>query len=151
VEDKEGKFHVLDISDLSNPVEVEITDAINKTLMCLSKDGRMRYRMGECGLVGENIEDTKAATQKFLLQDLEIQDMVLVDNDTKLLLAHGQEGLQLLDVSDAENPVVLGTKPLNDNTSGLSLLKKDGILFVANGESGVQIFNLDILLHEMTN
>ena len=82
--------------------------------------------------------------------DDKIQDVVLVDHDTKLMMAHGEEGLELIDLADKQNPTMIGAKSLEDDTSGLSLLKRDGILFVANGASGVQIFDLDILLDEMS-
>ncbi len=150
VEDADGKFHVLDISDLSNPVETEIIDKIEKSVSILSEDETMQYRVDWCGLVGEDVSNPAQSERLFLLEDKEIQDVVLVDDDSKLLVAHGLEGLQLLDISDIQNPFLISTKNLNDDTSGLSLLKKDGILFVANGASGVQIFNLEILLHEMT-
>ena len=149
VEDAAGKFHVLDISDLSHPVELEVLDEIEKSVLVLSDDATMRYRIGDCGLVGEDVSNPAQSEQKFLLKDKDIQDIVLVDGDTKLLLAHGLDGLQLYDIADVENPILINTKNLNDNTSGLSLIKKDGILFVANGVSGVEIFDLDILLHEM--
>ena len=150
VEDKEGRFHVLDITNLSNPKEIEIIDEIEKSASTLSEDETMRYRVGSCGLVGEDVSNPAQSERQFLLEDKAIQDVVLVDGDTKLLVAHGKEGLQLLDVSDVNNPIMVSTKELGDDTSGLSLLKKDGILFVANGASGVQIFGLEILLHEMT-
>jgi len=151
VEDLEGQFHILDISNLSNPIEVGIIDEIEKSVSVLSEDGTMRYRVSDCGLVGENISNPAHTERQFLLEDKEIQDVVLVDHDTKLLVAHGEAGLQLLDITDVQNPIMISEKDLSGNTSGLSLLKKDGILFVANGESGVEIFNLDILLHEMTH
>ena len=151
VEDAEGKFHVLDISDLSNPFELEIINEIEKSVSVLSEDATMRYRVDDCGLVAEEVSNPAQAQRLFLLKDKAIQDVVLVDNDTKLLVAHGKEGLQLLDLTDSDNPIMIASKDLGDDTSGLSLLKKDGILFVANGASGVQIFNLEILLHEMTH
>ncbi len=149
VEDAEGKFHLLDISDLSHPVELEVIDKIEKSISILSGDETMQYRVSACGLIGEEVSNPVQSERKFLLKDKAIQDVVLVDNDTKLLVAHGLDGLQLYDISDVTNPIMISSKNLGDNTSGLSLIKKDGILFVANGSSGVQIFNLEILLHEM--
>ncbi len=148
VEDSAGRFHVLDISDLSNPVEIDIVESIEKSTSVTSADATMRYRIGACGLVGEEVSNPAQSEQKFLIKDKEMQDVVLVDDDTKLLVAHGKEGLQLFDIASGE-PIMIGSKELGDDTSGLSLLKKDGVLFVANGASGVQIFNLEILLHEM--
>jgi hypothetical protein len=149
VEDKAGKFHVLDISDLSHPVEVDVIDEIDKSISVESEDGTMAYRISDCGLIGEDISNPSDIQRDFLFADKEIQDVVLVDNDTKLLVAHGEEGLLLLDLGDAALPRVVGRKNLGGDTSGLSLLKKDGVLFVANGSRGVEIFALDILLHEM--
>jgi hypothetical protein len=150
VEDKAGKFHLLDISDLSHPVELDVIDKIEKSVSVLSEDASKRYRISVCGLIGEDVRNPAETSQEFILKDKEIQDVVLVDNDTKLLVAHGEDGLQLLDLKEPKNPIMIATKNLSGDTSGLSLLKKDGILFVANGEKGVEIFDLDILLHEMT-
>jgi len=100
-------------------------------------------------LISEDISNPAKPTQNFLLKDTKIQDVVLVDNDTKILVAHGEEGLQLFDVSDKSKPLMIGSQNLNGNTSGLSLLKKDGVLFVANEASGVEIFDLSILIFEM--
>ncbi len=150
VEDKEGKFHVLDISDLSHPTELEVIDTIDRSVSILSEDASTRYRVAACGLIGEDVSNPFDVKREFILKDRDIQDVVLVDNDTKLLVAHGKDGLQLLDLTDPQNPIMIATKDLSGDTSGLSLLKKDGILFVANGDKGVEIFDLDILLHEMT-
>ena len=151
VEHNDGKFHVLDISDLSHPVEIDIIDKVEKSSSILSEDGSKRYRISHCGLIGEDISNPHDIQRDFLLEDLEIQDTVLVDGDRKLLVAHGKEGLALFDLSDTKNPIIISTKDLSGDTSGLSLLKKDGVLFVANGSSGVQIFDLDILLDEMNH
>ncbi len=148
VEDSTGKFHIVDISDLSHPEQRGVIDHIDKVTAVTSADATMRYRVVGCGLIGEEVSNPAQSERKFLLKDKAIQDVLLVDNDTKLLVAHGKDGLQLMDLSSGE-PIMIASKSLGDDTSGLSLLKKDGILFVANGASGVQIFNLDILLHEM--
>jgi len=108
-----------------------------------------KISINSCGLVSEDISNLSNITQNFFLKDREIQDVILVDDDTKILVAHGLDGLQLFDVSDKSKPLIIGDKKLNGNTSGLSLVKKDGVLFVANGESGVEIFDLNILLFEM--
>jgi hypothetical protein len=149
VEDKAGKFHLLDISDLSNPLELGVVDEIEKTLSVDSEDGVNSYRISACGLIGEDISNPSDIERDFLLPDKEMKDLVLVDDDTKLLVAHGKKGLSLLDLSDKKMPIMIGSKKLGGDTSGLSLLRKDGILFVANGNRGVEIFALDILLHEM--
>ena len=58
----------------------------------------------------------------------DVEFKVLVDDDTKLLVAHGKDGLQLFDIKDKTKPKMIGSKNLNGNTSGLSLLKKDGVI-----------------------
>jgi hypothetical protein len=149
VEDKDGKFHVLDISDLSHPTELEVIDTIEKSVSIMSEDATTRYRVADCGLISEDVSNPSDVTRQFILKDSEIQDVVLVDDDTKLLVAHGKDGLQLLDLNNPKKPIMIATKDLKGDTSGLSLLKKDGILFVANGDKGVEIFDLDILLYEL--
>ena len=151
IEDETGKYHVLDISDVKYPVEVEIINEFKKSLSVVSEDKTTKFSVKNCGLVSEDISNTSNISRNFLLKDRDIQDVVLVDNDTKILIAHGLDGLQLFDVSgeNKNKPLMIGSQNLNGNTTGLSLLKKDGILFVANGESGVEIFDLSILLFEM--
>ncbi len=150
VEDKEGQYHLIDISDLSYPVEVEVLDKIERSVAVETEDGNHLYRVSACGLIAEDVQDENDVKRDFLLKDKKIQDVVLVDDDKKLLMAHGQEGLQLFDLQDPTKPIMIASKVLGGNTSGLSLLKKDGILFVANGDKGVEIFDLEILLHQMT-
>jgi hypothetical protein len=149
IEDETGKFHVLDISDVKNPIKIELIDEITKSLSVISEDSSTKFSVNNCGLISEDISNPAKPTQNFFLKDTKIQDVILVDNDTKILVAHGEEGLQLFDVSDKSKPLMIGSQNLNGNTSGLSLLKKDGVLFVANGASGVEIFDLSILLFEM--
>ncbi len=149
IEDELGKYHVLDISDIKNPVEIKIINEIEKSLSVLSEDATTKFSINSCGLVSEDISNPSNITQNFLLEDKEIQDVVLVDDDTKILIAHGLDGLELFDVNDKSKPLMIGDQNLNGDTTGLSLLKKDGVLFVANGESGVEIFDLSILLFEM--
>lgn len=149
VEDDKGEYHILDISDLTHPQEREVIKELDKSVSIVSEDGTMRYRISYCGLIGEDVSNPSDIVRKFIIKDREIKDAVLVDNDTKVLVAHGLDGLELFDLADIEHPLLIATKNLNANTTGLSLLKKDGVLFVANGDSGVQIFKLDILLNEM--
>ncbi len=149
IEDERGRYHIMDISDISHPVETGVVENIDKKVTSVSEDGATRFRLNACGLVSEDITNSTDIKQNFLLKDQGILDIALVDHDSKLIVAHGMEGLQLYDVSDPSNPVMIGEKDLGDNTSGLSLLLKDGILFVANGSKGVEIFDLDILLFEM--
>jgi hypothetical protein len=150
VEDKEGKYHIMDISDLSHPVEIKVVDEIEKKEFVASTDGRMHYKVCSCGLKGEEVLTGDETLQKFFYKDKDILDLLLVDDDTKLLVARGAGGLELIDISDENNPTMIGRKNLGAVTSGLSLIKQDGVLFVANGQKGVEIFNLDILLDEMT-
>ncbi len=149
IQHEDGLYHVLDISDLSHPVEVDVIEEVEKKAFVFSEDMGTRYRISSCGLIGEDVSNPSQVERNFLLEDKEVSDVVLVDNDTKLIVAHGKEGLQLLDVSDPTTPIMIGEKSLSGTASGLSLLKKDGVLFVASGTAGVEIFDLDILLSEM--
>jgi len=151
VEDKKGKFHVLDISNLSNPFEIKVIDKLDKTVSIISENQTKRYRVSACGLIGEDISNPAKKHRDFILKDKKISDAVLVEEDTKLLVAHGKDGLQLYDLSNPKAPIMIAQKVLGGDTMGLSLLKKDGVLFVANGANGVEIFDLDILLYEMTH
>ena len=77
-------------------------------------------------------------------------DIVLVEDDTKALIATGMVGINLLNITNpkAINPIgnyrITGAK-----ATGLTLDEKNDILFVATGEKGVLVFNVDILLSEL--
>jgi uncharacterized protein YjhX (UPF0386 family) len=148
IKDNDGKYHKYDISNISEPKEIGIIDHIEKSNLVLSEDDKKRYRVSPCGVVGEDVSDKLDTKRDFLLEDKSIKDIVLVEDDTKLLAAVGKEGLKLISLEE-KIPKEIAKKALDGDTSGLSLIKDAGILFVANGESGVEIFNLDILLHEM--
>jgi filamentous hemagglutinin family protein len=149
VEDENHKYHVMDISDINNPVELKVIEKIEKNLSAITEDGSTKYSIKSCGLCSTDISNPSNHQRNFLIKDKKIQDVILVENDNQLLIAHGEEGLQLFDVTDKKTPKLIGEKNLHGDTSGLSLMKKDGVLFVANGESGVEIFDLSILLFEM--
>ena len=147
IEDKAGEFHLWDITDLSNPKEISKVAAKKKSIHIFSEDKSMQYFIKEETLVGE---DTSTKEIKFVIKDKDIKDVVLVEEDSKLLIAHKKRGLLLYDLSDIHKPVMIASKKLEGEVYGLSLIKEEGILFVANGTAGVEIFALDILLHEMT-
>jgi hypothetical protein len=149
IEDSENRYHVIDISDIKNPVEIDIVSKIESSTAIVSEDKTTKFHICSKGLVSEDISDPSHIKRNFLIEDKDIKDVILVDNDTKLLIAHATDGLKLISIEEPHNPVVLASKNLHATTTGLSLLKDEQILFVANGESGVEIFNLHILLAQM--
>ncbi len=144
IKDKNGAYSIVDISDLSNPtVTGSITELPVTPKSAITQDGRYSYYKNGCG-VGLKTK----VSDKLLIKDKNITDVAIVDDDKYLLASHGDEGLYLYDISDRENPKLVSKKSIDGFATALSLLKDDGVLFVAN-KKGVNIYNLDILLHEM--
>jgi hypothetical protein len=77
-------------------------------------------------------------------------DVVLVDRDSKALLAAGATGINLLDITSPTQPNLTVNFEIEGGTKGLSLNKKEGILFVANGDKGVLVYSLNIILDKLT-
>ncbi len=151
IEDEVGFIQIVDISDLSHPVRKGHTTKQKVNHAATSKNGTYLYiPRGEDGLeivdisnpANHHIESTFTKSNAF--------DVILVDNDTKALIATGAVGINLLDISNpalAENIAnyrIKGTK-----ITGLSLNKSKELLFVATGDKGVLVFNLEILLHKL--
>ncbi len=147
IQDREDRYHLFDISNMSNPKELDIVTEIEEKPFHYNSDKTMRLRVSPCGLIAEEMSQTQVQ-RLFLLKDKAIRDALFVA-DQKILVAHGDEGLQLYDITDPHTPKLVGSKRLDGSANGLSLLEKDGILFVANGKKGVELFNLDMLLAQM--
>jgi len=145
IKDDRGLYHKFDLSDISNPVEVSVVDKVYRELSSINSDNTLKLKLTPCGLVCNGGNDF--SKREFIIKDKLIKDAIFIDSK-HFLVAHSNDGLWLYSVENG-TPILLSKRDLGGNTTGLSLIKKDGILFVANGEKGVEIFNIDILLHDM--
>ena len=150
IQDKEHNYHAYDISNPNEPLEIGVVDAktIKKSKISISKDNQFQIRVSPCGLIAEDIIKDNLQ-RKFILKDKSIKDAILVNDDKDVLTAHSEDGLFLYSLQENGLPTLKSKKKLDSAVYGLSVIEKSGILFVAKGEKGVEIFNLDILLSQM--
>ncbi len=143
IKDKNGVYSIVDISNISDPKIIgSLKELPTRPNEAKTKDSKYTYYKRACGIGLKTPTDNT-----LLIKDKFITDVVIVE-DKYILASHGKEGLYLYDISDRTHPKKIGTKEINGVASALSVLEDDGILFVAN-KKGVDIYNLDILLHEM--
>jgi len=146
IKDEEGVYHKFDLTNINDPVELSVVNEIDKDSSSTNPNKTLRLSVTSCGLVGSSGKDFEK--REFLIKDSLIKDAIFIDN-THFLVAHSEDGLWLYRVDEKNRPHLVSKKNLDGDTTGLSLIKKDAILFVANGDKGVEIFNLDILFYEM--
>jgi len=149
VQNREGYVNIYNISDLKNPVKERIIDKKSLHIDPTTKNGLYEFvAKQEKGMVIYDIgnpSDRKVAA-KFTQRP--VYDILLIDDDTKALTATKTMGVDLLDISDPTQIHRLGNHPLPGETLGLSINEKSGLLFVANGDNGVQVFNLNIFIDD---
>ena len=81
--------------------------------------------------------------------EVPVYALALVDQDTKALAASGTKGVSLLDLADHEHIHKVASFPMEDKTLGISINTKSGLLFVANGDKGIKVFNLNIFMDDL--
>jgi hypothetical protein len=151
VENEVGYMIIYDVSDLSNPIKMGKTTKQKINHATTTKDGTYTYIPRGKG--GFEVQDTSnpANTEKVSTYTISnAYDIVLVDDDTKALIATGAVGINLVDISNPTHPTTLANYRVKGSSiMGLSLNENDEILFVATGDKGVLVFNLEILMHKL--
>ena len=151
VEDEKGYIQIIDISDLTNPVKTGRTTKQDIDNATFSKNGTYKYiPRGENGLEVVNISNPSNIHTESTFTISNAFNVVLVDNDTKALIATGPVGINLLDITNPKYiDNIANYRIKGSSVTGLSLNASEDILFVATGDKGVLVFNLDILLHKL--
>ena len=151
IEDKEGFIQIVDISDLSHPVRKGHTTKQEVNHAATSKNGTYLYiPRNEDGLEIVNVSNPSNHYIESTFTKSNAFDVILVENDTKALIAAGSVGINLLDVRNPALALNTATYRIDKTKiTGLSLDKSQELLFVATGNKGVLIFNLDILLDKL--
>ncbi len=145
---QQGYVNIYDISNVSSPKKGKTTTQQEITKEVKTKDGKYKFiPKDKDGLEIYNIRE-KAAEAYF--NKSSAYDVVLADNDSKALIAAGASGINLLDITKPTEPNLLVNFSINGGTKGLSLNKEEGILFVANGDKGVLVYSLNILLDKLS-
>ncbi len=150
VQNKEGFVNIFNIKNIKSPQKERIIakQAFDKSI--LSKDKNYKYIPKEKqGMEIYDVRDPLYKRKIAVYSDSEVYSLVLVDHDTKALTATKTDGINLLDIADHKKIHKIGNYPLSGKTLGLSVNDKKGLLFVANGDKGVKIFNLNILIDSM--
>ncbi len=153
VKDENGRYHVVDISDIDNPAVIGSVDEINSTNEVISLDGTKTYiAVGEKGLKITEIIDMSHPLKPYMevfVKSVTPYGIVLSDNDTRAIIAGGENGVQVLDVSDTKNITLLGSYKMEGNVTNIAFIEHQGIIFVANGEYGIQVLSKDLLFSKI--
>ena len=150
VQNKEGYINVYDIQNIKEPRKIKILtkDAIDTD--AITTNGI--YAFSPNGENGLNVYDVSNPANKELIAKYKgtpAYAIVLVDNDTKALVATKDEGVALLDITTPKDITYLATYPIKGEVTGLSVNIFSGLLFIANGDNGVQVFNLNLFLDNL--
>ncbi len=146
--DKIG-FLILDISDPGNITVVADVSADEFSIQAMFKvdvDGNYAYVVGDGYVWILDISDPAyPVTQcRFLTgyspNDLVVKDTLVFLADLDRMWPAGISAFTILDVSDRTQPEIIGRKRLRGSVTGVAL--KDNLAFMANGEQGVQIFDI---------
>ncbi len=151
VEDEVGFVQIIDISDLTHPKRKGHTTKQQVNHAASSKNGTYIYiPRGEDGLEIVNVSNPSNHTTESTFNKSNAFDVVLVDDESKALIATGAVGINLLDISNPKNAQIIANYRIKGaNITGLSLSKDKELLFVATGDKGVLVFNLEILLNKL--
>ena len=147
VTNEEGFVNVVDITNISKPQRVKLITQKEANSFTLSADGRYKFvpKDGD-GLEIFDISDPNNHVIEATMTNFSAYSVVVAQNDTKVLVASGTTGINIVDIEDIKNPNTIARYKLQGDTTGLALDQEAGVLFVANGDSGVAIFNVDMVI-----
>ncbi len=151
IEDKTGYMQVYDVSDLTHPVRTGKTTKQKINNATVSQNGTYKYvPKGENGLDVYDISNPSNIEKVSSYTISNAYDIILVEDQHKALISTGAVGINLLDISNPKQLSTIGNYRIKGSKiMGLSLDKEDGILYVATGDKGVYVFDMDILLHKL--
>jgi len=150
VMNKQGSINVYDISDIHAPRRTKLLVAGAIQNNPVSPEGT--YEFVPEKQAGLHVYDISNPSHKSLIStfhEVPVYALVLVDQASKALAATGDNGIALLDVADPAHIAKTAELPIEGKTLGISVNKKSGLLFVANGDKGIKVFNLNILLDKL--
>lgn len=147
VTNKEGFVNVIDISNISNPERVKLINKREVNTFTVSDSGNYQFvPKGKDGLQIFDISNPHNHELETTINNFSAYSVVLAENDTKLLVASGSTGINIVDIENIQKPNTIARYKLKGDTTGLALDREAGVLFVANGDSGVAIFNVDMVI-----
>lgn len=150
VVNEEGFVNIVNITNLSNPVKERVTTQQEISKSAVTDDGN--YEFVPKGTGGLEVYDISNPSNKVLettFNKSNAFDVVLVNEDTKALVAAGTIGINVLDITTPSIPNSVAKLTLKGEIKGLSLNRDQGLLFVANGDNGVLVYNLNMVLDKL--
>ena len=151
VENEQGFVNIINIQNLSNPIKESVTTKQKTQKFVQSGDGYKFVPKGEKGLEIYDASNPSNIELKLTFNKANVYDIVLADKESKALLASGAAGINLLDITTPTSPNMIANFSVGGGVKGLSLNQEQGILFVANGDNGVLVYNLNIMLDMIVN
>lgn len=151
VVNEQGFVNVIDISNISAPVKERVTTQQEIQKEIKTENGKYKFvPRGKDGLEIYSLTDPTNPALETIFDKSNAYDVVLADRDTKALIAAGATGINLLDITKPTSPNMVVNFSMPGGTKGLSLNKEQGILFVANGDKGVLVYSINIILDKLS-
>ncbi len=150
VENNQGFINIFDISDIKSPRKERIVTKQSLQVDPITEDGRYQFTpKDEKGLYVYDISNPSNKNLLVKYTKSPVYDITLVDHDTKAIVATKSHGIDILKIDDIDHIKVIANEPIDGNVLGVSINKSSGLLFVANGDKGIKVYNLNLLLDSL--
>ncbi len=150
IQNKEGYINIYNIEDIYHPIRERIVTRESLQSNPVTKNGLYEFAPKQQeGLIVYDVSNPSNKTLVSRYTTSPVYSLVLVDQDTKALVATKTNGIDLLDITDPYHIEKKGNHPMAGNTLGLSVNEGSGLLFIANGDNGVKVYNLNIFIDTM--
>lgn len=148
---EEGFVNIFNVDNLAAPVKEKTTTQQEIQKEAKTENGKYKYvPRDKEGLEIYSLTDPSNPALETIFNKSNAYDVVLADRDTKALIAAGDAGINLLDITQPTSPNMVVNFSIPGGTKGLSLNKEQGILFVANGDKGVLVYYLNTMLDKLS-
>ncbi len=150
VENDQGFINIFDISDIKSPRKERIVTKQSLQIDPITKDGRYQFTpKDEKGLYVYDVSNPSNKNLLVKYTKSPVFDLVLADHDTKAIVATKTNGIDILKIDDIDHIKVIANEQISGNVLGVSINKSSGLLFVANGDKGIKVYNLNLLLDSL--
>ncbi len=150
VENNQGFINIFDISDIKSPRKERIVTKQSLQVDPITEDGRYQFTpKDEKGLYVYDISNPSNKNLLVKYTKSPVYDITLVDHDTKAIVATKSHGIDILKIDDIDHIKVIANESIDGNVLGVSINKSSGLLFVANGDKGIKVYNLNLLLDSL--
>ena len=141
-----GGLQIIDIADPENPFEIGFYEsdyrsdavAINGNIVYLAVTGRMEGDWMFSDLIVIDVSDPENPEEIRTLLDIHAENIVISGN--LAYLASGGNGLWVMDISNPEEPDILGHAPHSASAHAVAI--GENYAYVAAGRSGVHVVDI---------